>query len=45
MDRHWIAIGTIFSRHWRQWRKWREPQIVMTLLPMYVKADNRENGL
>ena len=26
----WIAIGTIFCRHWRQWR---EPQIVMTLLP------------
>ena len=26
----WIAIGTIFYRHWRQWRK---PQIDMTLLP------------
>ena len=29
----WIAIGTIFCRHWRQWCQWREPQIVMTLLP------------
>ena len=26
----WIAIGSIFCRHWCQWR---EPQIVMTLLP------------
>ena len=30
---HWIAIGTIYCRHWHQWRQWREPQIVMTLLP------------
>jgi hypothetical protein len=29
----WIAIGTIFCRHWRQWRQLRESQIVMTLLP------------
>ena len=28
----WIAIGTIFCRHWRRWRK---PQIVMTLLPKF----------
>ena len=28
----WIAIGTVFCRHWRQWR---EPQIVMTLMPKY----------
>ena len=30
---HWIAIGTIYCRHWRQLR---EPQIVMTLLPFHV---------
>ena len=30
---HWIAIGTIYCRHWRQWR---EPQIIMTLLPSKI---------
>ena len=38
--RHWIAIGTIYCRHWRQWRQWREPQIVMTLLPMKAQKAN-----
>ena len=33
---HWIAIGTIYCRHCRQWRQWREPQIVMTLLPIFI---------
>ena len=36
----WIAIGTIFCRHWRQWR---EPQIVMTLLPKILLYLNFHN--